>query len=351
MIKNIVGLIIGVALSQSLFAGNPDRVGQSGAEQLIVNPWARSSGWGGVNIAGITGVECMQFNIAGLADIHQTEFALARTNWLGGSSVGININAFGFAQTLGADKNDAIGLSVTSWDFGDIPVTTENNPEPVSGSYRISMVNIGLGYSHKFSNAIRAGVLMRAISEGTTAVSASGISMDAGIQYYAGDFDRMKFGVSLRNVGPSMSFSGGGLSTRALIDGSSYSMTIENRANEFELPSMLNIGLSYDCFLDSTRAHILTFAGSFVSNSFDKDQGVIGAQYSFKRVLMLRAGYTYEQDMFSTDLRTKAYTGPSVGATVDIPFGKDKLKRFAVDYSYRQSTFTGTHTFGVKLSL
>ena len=351
MIKNIVGLLIGIALSQSVMAGNPDRVGQAGAEQLLVNPWGRSSGWGGVNIAGINGVEAMQFNVAGLADIHQTEFIASRTNWLGNSSVGININAFGFAQTLGADKDDAIGLSVISWDFGDIPVTTVNSPEPVQGTSRISMVNIGVGYAHKFSNAIRAGILIRALSEGVTSVSANGIAMDAGIQYFAGDKDRIKIGVSLRNIGPTMSYSGGGLATRALIDGSAYEMTIESRADEFELPSMLNIGVSYDLFFDSLSASKVTLAGAFQSNAFDKDQEIAGVQYSYKGLLMLRAGYNYEQDMFSADNRTKAYVGPSVGATVDIPFGKDHLKRFGIDYSYRSSIFTGTNTFGLKLTL
>ncbi len=354
MIKNIVGLLIGVALSQSVMAGNPDRVGQSGAQQLLVNPWARSSGWGGVNVAGINGVECMQFNIAGLADIHQTEFLASRVSWLGNSAVGININAFGFAQTLGAD--DAIGLSVTSWDFGDIPVTTVNSPEPIQGSYRISMVNIGVGYAHKFSNAIRAGILMRGLSEGVTSVSASGIAIDAGIQYFAGEFgghkDRIKIGVSLRNVGPTMSFSGGGLSTRALIDGSSYSMTIENRANEFELPSMLNIGASYDLYFDSLSDNKLTIAASFMSNAFEKDQEIVGLQYSYRSFLMLRRGFNYEADIFSSEIRTKALVGPSAGVTVDLPFGdKSKGKRFGVDYSYRSSIFTGTHTFGLKLTL
>ena len=28
-------------------AGNKDRVGQAGADELLINPWARSSGWGG----------------------------------------------------------------------------------------------------------------------------------------------------------------------------------------------------------------------------------------------------------------------------------------------------------------
>ncbi len=47
-------------------AGNKDRSGQAGASELLINPWARSAGWGSVNIAGVRGLESMYVNIAGL---------------------------------------------------------------------------------------------------------------------------------------------------------------------------------------------------------------------------------------------------------------------------------------------
>ena len=34
-----------VAPYGKLKAGNPDRAGQAGASELLINPWARSSGW------------------------------------------------------------------------------------------------------------------------------------------------------------------------------------------------------------------------------------------------------------------------------------------------------------------
>lgn len=55
--KNIYKSIIAVLLIAVLIlpiaalAGNKDRSGQAGASELLINTWARSSGWGGVNIA------------------------------------------------------------------------------------------------------------------------------------------------------------------------------------------------------------------------------------------------------------------------------------------------------------
>src|ERR1043165_1529464 len=109
--------------SAEMFARNPDRAGQAGATELLINPWARSSGWAGSNIAGARGLESSFLNIAGTAFTKKTELMFARTNWLKGTD--ININAFGLTQRVG--ETGALGLSIMSMDFGDIEITTEDN--------------------------------------------------------------------------------------------------------------------------------------------------------------------------------------------------------------------------------
>ena len=39
--------------SISSYAGNEQRAGQAGASELLINPWARTSGWAGANVAGV----------------------------------------------------------------------------------------------------------------------------------------------------------------------------------------------------------------------------------------------------------------------------------------------------------
>ena len=50
----------------SLYAGNDDRRGTAGANELLINPWARSSGWSGVNTANGIGIDALFTNVAGL---------------------------------------------------------------------------------------------------------------------------------------------------------------------------------------------------------------------------------------------------------------------------------------------
>ena len=48
-------------------AGNEDRAGSAGATELLINPWARSSGWGSAGVSSVKGLEATFLNVAGLA--------------------------------------------------------------------------------------------------------------------------------------------------------------------------------------------------------------------------------------------------------------------------------------------
>lgn len=347
--------VAGVFLSPgSMLAGNPDRVSQAGATELLINPWARSSGWAGANVAGIHGLESMNSNVAGIAFTRKTELMFDRAQWLKGS--GININSFGLTQHVGS--TGALGLSIMSMNFGDIPITTADQPDGGLGTYSPQYMNIGLSYAKGFSDNIYGGMTVRVISEKTASVSARGVALDAGIQYIAGKYDQLKFGISLKNVGPRMKYSGDGLSFKTPVPAATNSasqMTVEQRAASFELPSQLNIGAGYDFYLTKDTAKMknnrITAMGAFTSNSFSKDQFKLGVEYSWKNILMLRVGYCYEDGIFSSADRTTVFTGPTAGFTVEIPFGKNK-STFGIDYSYRDTNpFQGVHTLGVRINL
>ena len=69
---------------------------------------------------------------------------------------------------------------------------------------------------------------------------------------------------------------------------------------------------------------------------------------------MLRYSFLYEKNILDDELRRTAWTGHSVGATVEIPFktGKDKVSTFGLDYSYRTTEpFSGTHVLGARIDL
>ena len=348
-IKAIVFIAIMILPFQENFAGNEQRAGQAGASELLINPWARSSGWAGANIAGIRGVESMFSNVAGLAFTEKTELIFSSTSWLqinGFNEAVSNISAFGFAQKVG--ESGVFGLSIMNMSFGDIEITTVENPDGGIGVYSPSFMNIALSYSKIFSNNIYGGVTVKMISEQTSNLGANGIALDAGIQYVTGVKDNFKFGISLKNVGPRLSFTGDGLSFRAQTDpNNDYNQTIEVRSSELELPALLNIGMSYDI---NVLRHRLTGACTFTSNSFQKDQYRLGGEYSYREMFMVRLGYTYEDGIRTPLTRTTALRGPSGGFTIELPMGN--ANTFGLDYSYRHTDpFQGSHTIGARINL
>lgn len=330
------------------FAGNEDRAGQAGATELLINPWARSSGWGGINIANATGLEAQFNNVAGIAFTKKTEIGYSFTDWLKGS--GVKINNIGLSQKVG--ETGVMALSIMSLSFGDIDVTDGNNPEGGIGTFKPQFFNIGISYAKSFSNSIYGGMTVRIISQSSADVKAQGVAFDAGIQYVTGwneEKNDLRFGIALKNVGTPMRYTGDGLSFRGNPPVySDYQQTVQSRTEKFELPSLISIGVSYD--YRPLESHRLTFVGSFTSNSFSYDQYGLGLEYAFKNLFAIRGGYVMEKDMGNEDKLT-ALSGFNGGASVDIPLGKGG-KRFGIDYSYRATDFfDGSHGLGLRLVL
>lgn len=351
IVKYLTAMVLAAVIilpAQTGFAGNEDRAGQAGADELLINPWAKSSGWGTANTGGVRGLEAQYLNVAGMAFTRKTEIGFARTNYLVGTD--ININAIGLSQRL-SENGGVLGIGIMSMSFGEIDRTTVNLPEGGAGTFSPSYLNVNISYSKAFSNSIFGGINLKIISEQISNISAQGIAIDAGVQYVTGKTDNIKFGVALKNIGPEMAFSGDGMSLRTLITDAEHTMTVEQRSDAFEMPALIRIGATYD--IDLAEKHMLSVAGNFQSNSFRKDIISLGLQYSFSEYLDVRGGYNYEPGMLGTEgERTTVYTGPTGGASVKVPINKEEGSFFSIDYSYRPTDpFDGVHAIGASLVL
>lgn len=365
--KNII-LTALVLSSTMLFAGNKERIGQAGSSQLLINPWARSAGMGGANSAYINGTEGFNWNISGLSAINSTELYYSNAVLFTGSD--ITINSLGFGQRVG--ESAVMGVSVNAMSFGDIPITTTTNPDGGQGTFSPQFLNLAIGYARTFSNSIQGGGAIRIVSESINNVGATGVALDAGIRYVTGKYDRAKFGIALRNVGPKLRYSGDGLATTVLLQDAEF--TVNQRAEGFEMPALLNMGGSYDIYLfqktstgedgEEVAAELnddgkpsdyrLTLAGTYTSNSFSPDQIRIGAEFGFLKYFAVRGGVVYEESIFS-DMgsgRLNSNTGPALGMSLMLPFKKKEDTGFSFDYGYRFSNpLGGTHTIGLRLSI
>lgn len=356
----ITGLIlVFVAKTDIAIAGNPDRQGEAGAYELLLNPWARSAGLNGLVVSNVVGVEAMRFNPAGLARVYgNTEVALAHSQYMVGS--GMSFNAGGLAQKIG--KSGTIGVSLMAVDFGEIPLTTTAQPEGYA-TFRPSFFNIGLGYGHIFrdkdgNEKISVGVAVRVVSESIANASAAGVAFDAGVQYVTGNNRQIKFGLALRNIGTKMKFQGDGLSFLGAAPNGTTALTVNQRVSAFELPSLLHIGFSYDFLFPKEtedrqgKMHRLSAMFQFTANSFSRDQFGLGLEYSFKEIFMIRTAFKYESGMFNTEANGTVNTGFTAGISAQIPLKKGSSKKLAIDYGFELTrVFQGTHSVGLKLTI
>ena len=92
---------------------------------------------------------------------------------------------------------------------------------------------------------------VRVVGESISNVRSSGVCFDAGIRYKSGD--KLNFGISLRNVGAPMRYAGDGLTVTATPQGTATSLTMLQRSERYELPSLVNIGFGYLVY--DTRKH------------------------------------------------------------------------------------------------
>lgn len=346
-LKNLLftsGLIVTVFAN----AGNEDRVGSSGAAQLLINPWARSAATGDAGISTVNGLEASFVNIAGLAFTDKTQIKFNYSNWMG--NAGISFNSAGLAQRV--SETDVISVSVQSMNFGDIPITTVANPEGNIGFFSPRANIFNVGYARAFSSSIYAGINFKVISESISNLKSNGIAIDAGIRYVTGERDQIKFGIALKNVGPVMRYKGDGLAQQIQYISTEFVGTLEQRSATFELPSLLSIGGSYDFIFNESNK--LNLALGFTANSFSNDQYRVGLDYAMTGenvAFNLRAGYVYEKNLFSAENRSNALVGPTAGFSIDAIVGENK-SALGIEYATRFAGVFGTiHTIGATINL
>ncbi len=362
MNKKIKLTAFAICIAISSFGVNKDRVGQAGAGELLLNPWGRSSGLFGLNCASVSGIEAMKCNIGGLAKVSKTEIGFAHTRYLAGT--GMSISDLAVAQNLG--EVGVLGVNIMSFGYGEIPISTTTSPEGGIGTYKPNFINMSVGLGHTFSKNMSAGFQVTYVNQSISNIHASAVGFDAGVQYTNGKRDNLHLGITLRNVGTNLRFSGDGFSFNGKTPDLATELTVQQRSEKFALPSQLCIGVAYDFYLDErktataegdakkgTPKHRLTPMISFISNAFSNDWLGVGLEYAYREKFMLRAAYRYENDIFSKANTSTFFTGLSAGITLQTKVSeKGNAPGMAFDYGFKMTNISnGVHTLGVRFTL
>ena len=333
----LIGLTASPAYSQEEDIGggggslgeSGSRAGSAGALELLVPLTARSTALAGATasgMAGLSGLEALYANPAGMALNTRTTAMFSRLEYV----ADIGVNYLAIAQPVGS--NSSIALTIAAWDFGDLFTQTEFAPEISDLTFNVSYITAGLTYARQLTDRVAAGITVKIISETIADVSASATAFDAGMTYIVGE-SGLRLGVSLKNVGNELQYSGSGLIQQAQIGNQEPTANTNALAFEAEgvqLPTLLNFGVSYT--RDMGAASTVTLLGNFRSNSFDQDQYAFALEYGFQDLFYLRGGYQATEDLDET-----MYTGLSYGAGINVNLGGTTQLR--IDYSIVPTDF------------
>ncbi|MGB5530446.1 MAG: PorV/PorQ family protein, partial [Ignavibacteriaceae bacterium] len=272
--KKIILILIPILIATSIYAGDVARKGTTGAEQLLIPVGARGIATGGAFLANLTGLESIYYNPAGLDVYPQTEAMFSYINYL----ADINVSYFAVGTSLG--DFGSIGLDLKSFDFGDIPITTEQFPDGTGQTYSPSFLTIGFTYSKILTDRISIGTNLKLISENIQNTSATGFAIDAGVQYRFSE--SLMIGAAVKNIGTNMEYSGPDLSTRTGIPGSipgSSSGSYQIITEAFQIPSFFQLSLTYA--FDFNEQNNLLLAGAYTANNSLEDIANFGLEYGF----------------------------------------------------------------------
>lgn len=331
-------ILILILISTSIYAGDVARKGTTGAEQVLIPVGARGIATGGAFLANITGLESIFYNPAGLDVYPQTEAMFSYVNYL----ADINISYFAIGTSLG--DIGSIGLDLKTFDFGDIPVTTETFPDGTGETYSPSFLTIGFTYSKVLTDRISIGTNLKIISENIQNTNATGFALDAGVQYRFSE--AVMIGAAVKNIGSDMSYSGQDLSSRTVIPGSipgSSSGSYEVITEGFQIPSFFQLSMTYA--LNINEQNNLMFAGAYTANNSFEDIANLGMEYGFMNNFFVRGGYN-----FLVQNTSEYVYGLTFGAGLDYKLGGEV--GFVFDYAFRdvKDFPTANHVFTIKLS-
>ncbi len=320
-----------LVFSAQVFASGSDRRGTAAAQELLIPVGARQIGMSGASVSFVSGIDAIYWNPAGL-DRMQAAAAGSFSHMRYIADMNVSYVAAAAKSGLGS-----FGLSFKTIDFGDIPITTTDQPDGTGALFSPQFITLGLTYSKGLTDRVAVGATMNVINETIDRVSASGYAFDIGVQYKGLlGLNGLSLGLAVKSIGPGLQFDGNGMLVRAEAEDTERPTSFYRvSAGTDELPSTMDIGLAYQ--FDMGANSNLKAAAVFSHNNYQDDLVRGALEYNFNNMIFLRGGY-------STNVNgTEDPTGESIyiyGATFGAGFNYDLGGLvLTLDYAYRQAAF------------
>ncbi len=266
-------------------AGSDERLGTSGALELLIPVGARGSALGPGVTSDIRGAEATFWNPAGLAGTEATEALFSHTQYFGGMKVNYA------AVAVPAGHVGVFGFSAKVLSIGDVIVTTEQAPDGTGEILDPNFTVLGASWGRSFTDRLNFGATVNYLNEHVQSMNAAGLAVDFGVQYKT-DWRGLSLAMTMKNLGPSMSFDGDNLDVSILPPGAepgASNRIVRFTTASFEMPSYFTLGATYDLY--RRNADVLQIKSAFQNNNFSGDAFCGAAEWTYRDVVALRGSW------------------------------------------------------------
>jgi hypothetical protein len=295
----LIGLMM--ALPTAASAADP---GEAGALFLRLGLGARASAMGEAYAAVGEDASSVFWNPGAMPAVLGTHLTLVHNEYF-------QSLRFEQAAVTHETKWGTFGFMFTGLYMDDMDRYDENGSSSPLGQFGAYDVAVGVAYGRYIVPNVAVGISLKPVYERIDELSASGIAFDAGI-YHVSRIKGVKLAATVANLGTPMKFD----------------------AQEFTLPRYARLGASYEREVPSLDGRVLfTFDAMFPNDDGVREH--VGGEYSYKRMVALRAGYKAGYD--------------SQGAT----FGLGVVYReIGLDYAFLpvSNDLGDSHRFGLNFS-
>ncbi|NOY78190.1 MAG: PorV/PorQ family protein [Calditrichaeota bacterium] len=311
------------------------KLAQTGFQYLSVQTDARAAAMAGAFTTVEGSSASLFYNPAGLARLSGfMDVSLNQMNWI----ADIKYMSGSMALNIAHRKYGVLGISFLTVDYGKflwtrVASNDQGFVDLPDGWAQPSAYMVGLGYGKELTDRFAVGGQVKyafqnlgqsyvpVYTENDTILnkkkySLSTLAFDFGTQYKTG-FKSLVFGMSVRN----------------------FSKEIKYEKEGFQLPLTFKMGISFNLFefvpnvIPGSNSLLITVDAAHPRSYPEYIE--IGGEYTFMNMLILRAGYTSNQDLY--------------GFTTGFGIRKFGL---AIDYSYTPySVFKNINRFSIRFSL
>lgn len=262
------------------------KIGTNVAQFLKIEPSARSVGMGGAFIAVANDVSSLLTNPAGLARANNHEAMFSHVNWL------VETNYDFIAVGLNLYNYGAVGLMVSTFGSGDMPVRTIQQPDGTGELFDTRDFMVGICYSRNLTADFSIGGNIKYISQRIWHMSANTIAIDIGTLFKTPIWG-ITLGASIFNYGPKMRLDGRDIKFAHDPDyintGNVEFVNAQYEMKDYDIPLLFQVGLAKEVSISESNKILVAVDALHPNDNFESVN--TGIEYTWNEMVFLRGGY------------------------------------------------------------